>query len=313
MVEPASIFVMGSFVAACSAKVARLPQAGESLLASHFVLEPGGKGLNLAIGTSRLGVTVDGLLAIGNDFFAGLAADALHRASLPQEMLLRFDGATGAGIGFIDAAGENCLAVYPGANARLSPVEVHQAATRITGAKLLLAQFEIGDAPIECAYRLARQADAATLLNPSPYRPIPPEILANTSILVLNRVEASCLAAQYGLEPDITQSLPQLAPRLFATGVQTLIVTLGSQGAWLCEPHAALHQIPAFPAEVIDTLGAGDAFIAAFAAAYVAGLPLPECVRQGAAAGACATEHPGVFNALPTRAQLEKRLAQASK
>ncbi len=310
MVEAAPVFVMGSFVAACSAKVARLPLPGESLLASHFVLEPGGKGFNLAIGTSRLSVAVDGLLAIGNDFFAALAADALNKAGLPQNMLLRFEGATGAGIGFIDAAGENCLAVYPGANARLSAADVSQAAPRIRGAKLLLAQFEIADAPIETAFRLARQAGAATLLNPSPYRPIQPEILRHTSILVVNRVEAGCLAAQYGLD---TGALPRLAPLLFANGVATLVVTLGAQGAWLCDQHSAPQTIPAFPAEVIDTLGAGDAFIAAFAAAYIAGLTLPECARHGAAAGACATEHPGVFKALPNRAQLENRLAEVSK
>ena len=70
MVSFAPVFVLGSFVAACSAKVARLPVAGESLFASNFVLEPGGKGFNLAAGTRRLGLATDGLLAIGDDLFA---------------------------------------------------------------------------------------------------------------------------------------------------------------------------------------------------------------------------------------------------
>jgi len=300
---------MGSFVAACSAKVARLPLPGESLSASAFVLEAGGKGFNLAFGTRRLGVRVDGLLAIGNDLFAGLAASALHRAELSQDMLVQFEGATGAGIGFIDAAGENCLAVYPGANAKLSGAEVRQAATRISGAKLLLAQFEIGDDPIECAFALARQSGATTLLNPSPYREIRPDILANTSILVVNRIEAGCLAAQYGLGAETVAAMTELAALLFGKGLEALVVTLGAEGALSFQKQSGLHRQPPFPVEAIDTLGAGDAFIAAFAAGFIDGHGLAECVRRGAAAGAHATTRLGVFDALPSLAELEHRLA----
>jgi ribokinase len=304
MFESVPVFVMGSFVAACSVKVARLPLPGESLAASAFVLEAGGKGFNLAFGTRRLGIRVDGLLAIGNDLFAGLAVSALRRAGLNPDMLVHFEGATGAGVGFIDAAGENCLAVYPGANAKLSGQDVRQAAPRIQAAKLLLAQFEIGDEPIECAFGLARQSGATTLLNPSPYREI-----ANTSILVVNRVEAGCLAAQYGLGAETAEAMTELAALLFSKGVEALVVTLGAEGALSWERQASLHCQPPFPVEAVDTLGAGDAFIAAFAAGVIDGHGLPECVRRGAAAGAHATTRLGVFDALPTSAELERRLA----
>jgi ribokinase len=300
----APVFVMGSFVAACSAKVARLPVAGESLLASHFVLEAGGKGFNLAAGASRLGLAVDGLLAIGDDLFAGLAPAALERAGLRQEMLVRYPGPTGAGIGFIEAGGENCLAVYPGANARLSAADVHQAAPRLRGARLVLAQFEIADEPIAAAFALARQTGAATLLNPSPYRQIRPDILANTRILAVNRPEAACLAGQYRLGPDHLQ----LAETLFSQGVETVIVTLGAGGAWLFQPGIAPHRQPAFKTDAVDTLGAGDAFIAAFAAGLIDGRSLAQSMRWAAAAGAAATTRPGVFDALPTRTELQTYL-----
>ena len=273
---------MGSFVAACSAKVARLPLPGESLLASNFVLEPGGKGFNLIAGTQFLGVAVDGMLAIGDDPFGDFAKAAFARLGLKREMLVAFAGPTGAGIGFIDAGGENCLAVYPGANARLGAPEVKRAAGRISGARLVLAQFEIGDEPIECAFALARQAGGTTLLNPSPYREIPPQILANTSILVVNRVEADCLARQYGFDAADGGALAEI---LFAEGLRALIITSGAEGARLWEKNVGQSWQPAFPAEVVDTLGAGDAFIAAFAAGFAAGLSLAQCLRWGAAAG----------------------------
>ena len=93
MKDAAPIFVLGSFVAACCVKVDRLPVAGESLRASAFILEAGGKGFNCAVGLRRLSVHVDGLLAIGDDWFADFARDAVIRAQLPDRMLVRCAGA----------------------------------------------------------------------------------------------------------------------------------------------------------------------------------------------------------------------------
>lgn len=301
---PAPIFVLGSFVAACSAKVARLPQPGESQAAEAFTLEAGGKGLNLAMGARRLGVEVDGLLAIGDDLFAGLAAPALARAGLPATMLRRFDGPTGSGVGFTDARGENCLAVYPGANLRLSAAEVRDVVDAVRQAQLVLAQFEIGDAPIVEAFELAHMIGVRTLLNPSPFRAIDPKILTHCTILVLNRVEA---LAALGLEEQnvAPEALGEIAAQLVARGPEVVIVTLGAEGALLCRRDAApLHQ-PAFPVETVDTLGAGDAFAAGLAVSLVEGHGWALALRRAAACGALATRKLGVFDALPTREELE--------
>src|SRR5579859_1532447 len=101
--EAEVIFVLGSFVAACSAKVEHLPRPGESLRAQAFTLEPGGKGFNLAVGARRLGAAVDGVLAVGDDFFSQLARPALVNAGLSTDMLRTHKGATGSGIGFTDS------------------------------------------------------------------------------------------------------------------------------------------------------------------------------------------------------------------
>jgi ribokinase len=84
----------------------------------------------------------------------------------------------------------------------------------------------------------------------------------------------------------------------------TLVITLGEQGAQIGNDH-----VPAFPAATVDTTGAGDAFNAAFAVALAEGLSDLDAVRWGCAAGAHMVEHQGVVPGLPTRAELEERLA----
>ncbi|MFJ5370297.1 PfkB family carbohydrate kinase, partial [Bosea sp. CER48] len=176
------IFVLGSFVLACTAKVGRFPRPGESMAAQHVTIEPGGKGLNQAVMARRLGAAVDGLLAVGDDLAACFVVPALRRADLPETMILPIAGDTGAGVGFIDAAGETCLAIAPNANLALSAEDVRARARAIEGASLVTAQFEVGDDPIREAFALAGRAGVPTLLNPSPFRPIPEDILAATTI-----------------------------------------------------------------------------------------------------------------------------------
>jgi ribokinase len=302
-----SLFILGSFVVACSAKVDHLPRPGESLRASAFTVEAGGKGLNVALGAHRLGAKVMGIFAVGNDFFSQLASSAFTQAGLPSSMLRRFEAATGSGIGFTDTQGENCLAVHPGANLVLSAHEIRSVAPDVRGADLVVAQFETGDEPILEAFALARGAGRRTLLNPSPFRSVDPDILQHTSVLVLNRVEADEMARTYGLE--VEQEGPRrherLAVALLEQGLEIVVMTLGANGAVAYQRDApSLHQ-PAFPIVVSDTLGAGDAFTAGLVEGLLTGRSLAESLRRAAACGAMVCRRTGVFDALPTASELE--------
>jgi ribokinase len=306
MDQPASLFVLGSFVVACSAKVPHLPRPGESLRAEAFTAEPGGKGLNLALGAHRLGAKVDGIFSIGTDLFSQLAHSAFAQAGLSLSMLRQVDAKTGSGIGFTDSHGENCLAVCPGANLLLSAQDIRSVEQAVREAGLVLAQFEIGDEPILEAFTLAHAAGVPTVLNPSPYRPVDPRILERTSVLVLNRVEATHLAKSSGFGTQGTlESLNDMAATLLEQGLELIVVTLGSEGAIAYKRGALpLHQ-PSFPVKAIDTLGAGDAFTAALAVGLLQGRPLPECLKQAAACGAIVCMEIGVFDVLPNVEQLD--------
>ncbi len=303
------VFVLGSFVVACSAKVARFPRPGEALAAETVTIEPGGKGLNQAIMARRLGMDVEGLLAVGDDLAAAFALPALERAGLPPSMLVRLTGSTGSGIGFTDASGETCVAIASGANLALSAEHVRQRARAIAGAALVTAQFEIGDAPIEAAFALARQASVPTLLNPSPFRDIPEAMLARTSILIVNESEAGSLALSLGVEPDgMTQPrhfAAELVRELMKRGPELVVVTRGAAGAIAATADGQIIEQKGFSVETIDSLGAGDAFAATLGVRLATGRSLPDALRDAAIAGALTTTRHGVFDALPTHAAID--------
>lgn len=300
------VFVVGSFVVACSVLVARLPRAGESLDAADFIVEPGGKGFNLAVAAHRLGARVGGAFAVGEDAFADVAEAAFARAGLSRVMLVRRSGSTGAGVGFIDPTGENCLAVSLGANRRLAAEDIALAALAVDGASLVMATFESPDAPILAAFERARANGAITLLNPSPSRPIDPGILTATSILVVNRIEAGDLGLDDAVTWEDGAATPASVEELMRGGPETVVVTLGEEGALAFRRGEPVRRQRAARVAVVDTIGAGDAFTAALGVSLVRGRSLAEALRYAAASGALATCRFGAFDAFPAAAELER-------
>ncbi len=306
------VFVIGSFVIACSVKVARLPQAGESLNGLAFLAEPGGKGFNLALATHKLGITVDGLFAVGTDVFSPMVRSTFAQIGFSEDMLVPHLGSTGAGVAFVDAAGENCLAVCLGANLALSAEDIRATAHRVRQAHLVAATFESPDAAIREAFALARMSGIPTLLNPSPMRPIDPAILADTAILVVNAVEAGDLGLG---APDAIAEAQAATPAMAALldgGLELLVVTLGERGAIAFRPGLPPLRQAAFAVAAVDTVGAGDAFTAGLMAGLLAEESLERALRRAAACGALTTCQFGAFDAFPTAPMLAAFLDDAA-
>ncbi|PZU08057.1 MAG: ribokinase [Sphingomonas sp.] len=281
-------------------KVARLPVPGQSLLGEDLLLEAGGKGLNVAIAARRLGALVDGIVAIGSDSFAPMAVEALAKADLPEDMLVRFAGPSGTGVGLIDAHGENMIAVYPGANGLLSAREAKAAAARIAAAGAVIAQYEVGDEVITAAFAIARAAGVPTILNPSPYRPIRADILATTDMLVVNTTEAAALIAELAApSTEGSGGFASLAHALFENGIETLVVTLGAEGALLWRRDGTHLRQPAFPVAAVDATGCGDAFLAGLVVALARTGDPQQALRIASACGAITCGRIGVIDALP--------------
>ena len=278
----ARVAVVGSYGVGLTVELDRVPEAGETIVGRTFRIDHGGKGSNQAIGAARLGAEVDFLTAIGDDAFGRAAVTLWAEEGVRAEAILS-DAATMTAPILVEPGGENRIVVVPGALEHLSPAHVDAFSDRIAAADVCVVQLEIPVWTALYALEVATAAGVRTILNPAP-APAEP-IAPRCDYVTPNETEAAAVR-----DSDAT-----------------LVLTLGDEGAELRG-----ERIPAFPADPVDTTGAGDAFCAAFAVALAEGADDAEAVRWGCAAGAHMVEHEGVIPGLPRRAQLEQRLAVTS-
>jgi ribokinase len=276
------IAVVGSYGVGLTFGIERAPERGETLIGTLFRTDHGGKGSNQAVGAARLGAEVTFLTAIGEDAFGDGAVELWAEEGVDATLVVRASLPTMTAAILVEAAGDNRIVIVPGALSTLTPAHVDAFAAQIASAEVLLVQLEIPVVTALHALEVGRQRGVRTVLNPAPAPPSP--IAPAADYLTPNESEAFAVDKADG----------------------TLVVTLGEQGARLGGT-----QVPAFPADVVDTTGAGDAFCAAFAVALAEGATDTDAVRWGCAAGAHMVEHEGVIPGLPMRAQLEERLAVA--
>lgn len=297
-------FVLGSFVQACCWMVPRLPHPGETLAATELHFDTGGKGLNVAICLQRLGITVNTLIGCGKDSAGDELLSLLQQENIDTPYVYRLNAPSGRGAGWIGADGQNAIAVYLGANLLLTPTHIQQAKASIMQADVVYAQFETAPSAIEAAFAIAHTHQIPTLLNPSPWPETSSQawmktlsaLRHTTHTLIVNEVEA----AQLELE----------SLWMDWTSLQRIVITQGAKGSCAWErktPHQCLH-IPAPSIQVVDTIGAGDAFASGYCAAFLANQPLSEALRWGNACGAHLAAHQGVLHVLPTRKRLQQLL-----
>jgi len=103
--------------------------------------------------------------------------------------------------------------------------------------------------------------------------------------------------------------LPRAIDAVLASGPETLIVKRGADGASICSRGGAPREVPSFPIEVLNVLGAGDAFASGLIWGLRRGLPLERAVRMGNAVGAIVVTRHGCANFMPTEPEVEEFVA----
>lgn len=294
------ILVIGSLNADLVVRAPRFPAPGETISGGDLATIPGGKGANQAVAAARQGVRVSMLGRVGRDNFGDFLINNLHANQVNTALVQRDDAATGTAIIVVDANGQNSIVLSPGANGLVKPADVDPAS--LPRPKLVLLQLEIPLESVIHAAAVTRGLGARVLLNPAPARPLPDELIAQTDFLIPNETELSLLTGQPVTDIASAESAAQT---LLAKGVQTVIVTLGANGALVVTPERATH-VPPFRVDVVDTTAAGDAFIGGFAAALLRGFSLEEAVRHGNACGALAATKFGAQPSLPTAEEVER-------
>ncbi len=299
------VIVIGSSNIDFTATVDRLPARGETVLANRFTQSFGGKGANQAVAAARAGARTAFLSKVGVDANGILMERHLAAQGLFRLALLRDEQVpTGVAMILVDRAGDNQIVVVPGSNGHLTPDDIRQHVTLMTGAKVLLVQLEIPIETVREALTLAKQVDLTTILNPAPSCSLPSDLLGLVDILTPNESEALALTGS----ADMTDAAQVLTTR----GAGAVVVTCGARGAVMSLRKGASH-IPGILVGTIDSTGAGDAFNGALASAMAEGMPLETAIEVANAAGALATTTRGAQESMPTKDKIASLLRRRAK
>lgn len=290
----------------------KIPRPGETVGSARYERLPGGKGANQACAAATVGKAL-GTGSTTTRFVGAVNAsdawsiDALRDAGVSTEDVERVDGAeTGSAAVIVDAQGENCIVVAPGANARVDP-------ERVPRCDVLLLQCEV---PLEanlraCARARALNAEVCVVLNYAPATEICVELVDACDVLVVNETERDSLVAAFEREGG--------GRRIFDRCVG--VVTRGAAGATLIAPGSAAAaefgelRVAALEMEsgrvVVDTVGAGDAFVGALVASMANGDDCVTSMCLASAAGSLACTERGARPKIIAEASLRAESVRA--
>ncbi|MDQ1575245.1 MAG: ribokinase [Microbacteriaceae bacterium] len=264
-----SVVVVGSANLDLVYRVERIPGPGETVLATGYESNPGGKGNNQVVAVARAGASVTFVAALGRDSAADEIVASLDASGVTQ-LLRRVDAPTGTALITVDGSAENTIVVNSGANALLRDLDEGELAA-IAQADLLLLQLETPLETVIEAAVVAREAGTTVVLNAAPIQSLPTELFDSVDLVIVNEHEAAQLAR--GVHPGIeipetlhTADAAHIADVLTGLGV-AVIITLGAEGALVSVPGEPAAHVPGIRVKAVDTTGAGDTFCGALIAA----------------------------------------------
>jgi ribokinase len=264
------VVVVGSTMVDLISYVPRVPYGGETMWADDFALGFGGKGANQAVACALHGLRTSMVACVGDDFFGRETIANLELHGVGVDCVQVVEGATsGTAAIFVEPSGQNRIALGAGANRVLDALMVHQAFDTFAVAagdppRVVVGQLETPQEATASAFQCAHEMLATTVLNPGPAAALQPQVIHECDWLIPNESE---LAVLLGRDPDhpIDESVREAA-HLGSELDVNLVVTLGADGAVIvCRGAEAIH-IRAPAVRAVDTTGAGDAFVGAFAA-----------------------------------------------
>lgn len=296
------VWVVGSVNMDIVAYCSKAPKAGETVHGDTLSFFPGGKGANQAIAAAKSGVETFLFGAVGKDSFGDRLRVHLNDNNVDTSGVKSLsEYPTGTAIITVESSGQNRIVIIPGANGqvRLSSQDIETATSSIVA----LAQFETNIDAIVSLFSAVRKNGGLTLLNPSPFCPVPAELEAVTSGLIVNEVE---FARLYGkTSSDMAEQLCTID-----TPFPLIVLTLGERGCLIRDAQGSVTNLQGHKVAVVDTTGAGDCFTGVFAAGLAQGLSLCDAGTRANAAAAISVTKRGAGTSSPSLAEID-RLLQA--
>jgi len=251
--------------------VEKIPGDGETVFGSSYQMGFGGKGANQAIMASLLGAETYMITCLGEDVYADMTIENYKKNNINIDYLQTVPGSSGVAPIWVDESGQNRIIVISGSNDHIDAEKAIQALSEIEDLKIIIGQFEIPLEVTERVFSFAKENNITTILNPAPAK-IPSEnLLSLTDWFIPNEVEFATIS---NMDAFIDENLIKYGNSLSGN----LIVTLGDKGAATIDKDSVI-KIPAPSVKSVDTTGAGDAFVGAFAYGLASGLTPQDAIK----------------------------------
>ena len=312
---PPAILIIGSLNTDFISTAPRLPALGETLASSGFSTAPGGKGANQAVACARLSslssLAVRMCGAVGTDAFAAAITSELMDSGVNTSFVRAVDGPTGTAVIIVDeASGENRILIHPGANGAVSVREVESMGENMwEGVRAVVLQLEVPVETVVWALKEAKRRGVKTVFNPAPALAAGLDgCWEDVDWLIVNVPEAAILTGVGVEELDAREGVVRAAEVLRGRGCGEIVITLGGRGCYWCGAagKSGWQGATVKREEVVDTTGAGDTFVGAFAVAVVVGeKSVEEAVKWSSMVAGAAVKKRGAFDGVPWLYQVE--------
>ncbi|MGX7204568.1 ribokinase [Enterococcus pingfangensis] len=299
-----TITIIGSINLDRTIRVKQMPKPGETMHTKEIFSAGGGKGANQAVAAKRSEAATNFIGAVGNDaageMMRGLLADEGIELAGVQTLEKQ---ATGQAYIIVDDQGENSIMIHSGANNVFTPQQVQEQADVIKASDFVIAQFESTLESTVEAFKIAREAGVKTILNPAPaLEHVPEELLKVTDMIVPNETETEILT---GIKVTDEASLKAAAEQLHQLGIEAVIITIGSKGAYY-DVQGRSGIVPAFKVNAVDTTAAGDTFIGAMSSVLATDFSnLEEAIEYGNKASSLTVQRFGAQPSIPYKNELK--------
>lgn len=268
------------------------PVFGKTLYGESFISNLGGKGANQALAIYFLGGDVLFFGAKGKDANGDMASTILHNYGL-KFYLKRVDSPTGVANIIINSnTGENSIIIVQGANLCIDENDVNFWMPKLKECNMLITQFETPIDTTMYAIKRAKEEGLITILNPAPYHDFDKKNMVHLDYFIPNEHELDDFAG------DFKGTVIDKAKLALSYGCKNVIVTLGEKGSLLVNNDGAF-EVKAHKVNAVDTTGAGDSYIGAFAKALMDGKTVIEAMEFASYCSSLTVQKRGAIQSLP--------------
>lgn len=294
--------VVGSINMDMTVTAERIPLKGETLLGDSIHYIPGGKGANQAVAMARLGAQVEMFGCVGDDSNGEKVLENLRKEGVEtRHIKVLKDVPTGIALITV-GENDNTIIVVPGANGKADLSYTDSIKEVLKEFDLVVLQQEIPLETIHDLIRFCAEHKIKVILNPAPAAEVPMEIIENVTYLTPNEHEAVLIFGEGKTTEELLKKYPE-----------KLVITQGARGVSFCGKDGNIVTVPARPAVVADTTGAGDTLNGAFAVQIAKGAPMEEALRYANTAASLSTEKFGAQTGMPTAKEVERELRKSEK